>query len=164
MLTGGRKGDASWSPPLRGSKAMGPAHGRRAGLAERRRNEWRADHRVDGGRCQERPVQWWQRNAVSCPSRAFCVRIWTVLDDVDSWGRKRAFLQETRPDIGRRTGFLGGWGSLGWIVAAGMPGVTATDSAHALPRAAHRPVLPDRQNEVLTATRIEAASRGEERT
>lgn len=48
--------------------------------------------------------------------------------------------------------------ALGWVVAAGMEGVTAADSPEAAEGAADRSVLLDGQDEIGTAARLEAAT------
>lgn len=50
------------------------------------------------------------------------------------------------------------------IVPASSPGMAAADSAGALPRALNRAVLRHRLNEVLAATRLEAANLGQQRS
>jgi hypothetical protein len=49
------------------------------------------------------------------------------------------------------------------IVAAGIPGVAAADSPDAPQGAADRPVLPHRADEILAATRLEAAAAAQQR-
>src|SRR5207245_4304580 len=49
------------------------------------------------------------------------------------------------------------------VVAALVPRVTPPDSADAAPRATNRPVLTHRENEILTAARLEPARRRQNR-